>query len=229
MKLQDCLRDYHETHNYGAPEIATLLGITNEQFKTFKEKGITGNMMLFFEIAVFLADAGYIVDDYSDLSVVNRTTIDVLLYKKATIEDYLRETGFSRDSFVRNLRGSRPFSEKNQLRIEALNARFLSETKEPKELKPGLLKQKKETDYELIFNLILAVSANATSLEKVLDNYLAVSTEDERKILRDNLARTNFTLFASSNAIHRLSQKLNALCSEKALENYRLNQKKEGK
>jgi len=234
MKIEKCLADYWQVN----PDVPRLLQINQEQLKSYIEKGVVGNSMLFFKIAAVLETVGYVVDGYSNLPESNRTTIRILLSEKATIEDYLNETHLSRDAFGRNLRGSRFLGENGQRLIAKANAMFISgikseikksESGRNSGLKPETVFSAETINHDRVFNLIVAAAANAFTLEKELDNYLAVSTEGERKNLRDNLARTNFALFASSNVVHRLSQKLNALCSEKALENYRLNQKKGGK
>jgi len=224
MELKDCLREYARQE----PRAAKILQINNEQLRNYQEKGINGNVMLFFKAAALLEGAGYEVDGYSDLPKINRDTIYVLLSERATIEDYVQEMRISKDSFTRNLRGSRLLSEKWQQLIEAVNAKFMTATEtETQQPEVGLkIVDEMNLDYNLFFNLILTAAANANSLEKVLNNFLETSSEDYRLTLRDDLNRIGFPLFATSNAIHRISQKLGALCSEKALENYhqKLNQ-----
>ena len=226
MELKDCLREYARQE----PRAAKILQISNEQLKNYQEKGINGNVMLFFKGAASLEGAGYKVDGYSNLPKVNRDTVYVLLSERATIEVYVMMTGISKDSFTRNLRGSRLLSEKAQQLIEAVNAKFVTaETDETETQQPeaGLkIVDEMNFDYNLFFNLILTAAANANSLEKVLNDFLATSSEEYRLTLRDDLNRIGFPLFAASNALHRISQKLGALCSEKALENYhqKLNQ-----
>lgn len=222
MKVEECLRRFSDLN----PNAADLLGISKEQLRNYQERMVRANLTLFFRIADYLHNQGYKVDDYSNLPQENKTMISIILSGSATIEDYLQETNLGRDSFMRNLRGSRLLSAPGQGLIRRANEKFSSKvTAKGPEENLGTLKPEEdiETDFDLIYPLMLVALANSSVLEKLIGNYIKNSSDLDRVTLRDRLAASGFPIFTASNAVYRLSTKLNALCSERALEEYNNN------
>lgn len=222
MNIQEALRDYWLSQGDKA---LTSLAVSKKKLECIIEHGVGKNPFLFFSLATVLDEAGLKVDKFSDLPLPHREAIARLLFEKVTVEDYLAVTGWSRDTFLRYLKLSPGASRFATSAIDVANKKL--------EVKRGNIagsqvmpeKQTEQTkqSYRLVANLILVAAANAASLEDLLEDFIKSSTEKDRINLRDALSGSGFTLFAASNAIHRLSQRLNPLCSEKAFGNYKTN------
>jgi|GEM_PF-2743688 len=241
MDLQTCLADFWRSNPKTA---ADLLQISSEKLQDYIKNGVNKNVMLMFHLATILEIKGYTVDGFSNLPQVNRQTIVILLTKGATVDDYLQETSWQRDTFIRYLKNNRELSSRAIALLTAANDKFLATPCEEREQvvptpKPvdqitsreakvavtetDLLSEKSPTnqiDNQLIFNLILGAAANAKVLEGLLENFIKSSSKEDRIYLRDNLSLAGFSLFSISTLSHHLTNKLGALCSEKALENY---------
>lgn len=63
---------------------------------------------------------------------------------------------------------------------------------------------------------IITLSSILSRIEPGLDFFL-VSEPNVRKAFRESLEEKGFTIFKTSNALHRVTEKLNSLCSEKTL------------
>lgn len=243
MDLQTCLADFWRSFPKTA---ADSLQISGEKLQDYIKNGVNKNVMMMFHLATILEIKGYIIAGFSDLPQVNRQTIVILLTKGATVDDYLRETSWQRDTFIRYLKNNRELSSKAISLLTAANNKFLAipsdETEQvtftpkpvdkqtPVEVKavvtntdinlPPAKSLPNQIDYQLIFNLILVAAANATILEGELEKFIKSSSKEDRIHLRDALSLAGFSLFSTSTLSHLLTNKLGALCSEKALENY---------
>lgn len=243
MDLQTCLADFWQSNSKTA---ADSLQISNEKLQDYIRNGVNKNVLMMFHLATILEIKGYTIKGFSDLPQVNRQAIVILLTKGATVDDYLRETSWQRDTFIRYLKNTRELSNKAISLLTAANNKFLAIPSDETEqvdftLKPVDKQRPAETkvvvtntdtssapvkslpnkvDNQLVFNLILGMAANATALEGLLENFIKTSSKEERIHLRDALSLTGFSLFSSSTLSHHLTNKLSALCSEKALENF---------
>lgn len=222
MNIQEALRDYWLSQGDKA---LTSLAVSKKKLECIIEHGVGKNPFLFFSLATVLDEAGLKVDKFSDLPLPHREAITRLLFEKLTIEDYLAVTGWSRDTFLRYLKLSPGASKFATSGIDVANKKLEVKRGNIAELQGVPEKHIEQTKLScsLILNLILVAAANAASLEDLLEDFLKSSTEADRINLRDALSGAGFTLFATSNAIHRLSQRLNALCSKKAFDNYKTN------
>lgn len=232
MDIKECLRDFWLSKGDNA---IGLLKMKGQEIQHYVNNGIINNPFKFFKIATVLESNGYKVDNFSGLPKANREAIAAILAGKVTVEDYVREMNISRDSVLRYIKKSPGASANASQLIAAANLKLnvksvANEEDEVSEVefneKPvvnefGNKKEVVVINHTLVTNLILAISANCVALEEILINYLAESSESDRVYLRDALETKGFSIFTSSNSVFRLSQKLNALCSEKALTSYK--------
>lgn len=91
-------------------------------------------------------------------------------------------------------------------------------TEEKKQVK-GLFGRQEFSD-QIAVDLLHALGSSSTWLEKILDYYLQ-ATASKRQELRNQLGVDDRGMFRISNSVFRLAEKLNALCTEKSLENYK--------
>lgn len=228
MDIKLALQEFWRSQGDEAPN---LLSLKKKQLECYIEHGLGKNPFLFFRLARVLAEHGLTVDKFSDLPEANRHAIGLILDGHLTVENYMTQTGWSRDTMLRYLKMAPGSSSRGPQDIEkasvSLMERKLSQTSGGLIEKPAPKNEfsgKREVvviNHTLVTNLILAISANCVALEEILSNFLAESSESDRIYLRDALEVKGFSIFTSSNSVFRLSQKLNALCSEKALESYK--------
>ncbi|MFZ2310341.1 MAG: hypothetical protein WAW11_02245 [Patescibacteria group bacterium] len=228
MDIQAGLKEFWRSRG---DEALNLLSLKKKQLECYIEHGVGKNPFLFFRLARLLTEHGLTIDKFSDLPEANRHAIGLIIDGHLTVDDYMVQTGWSRDTVLRYLKMAPGSSSRGPRDIEKASAvlmeRKLGQTSDQSTEKPALKNEfsgKREVvviNHTLVTNLILAISANCVALEEILSNFLAESSESDRVYLRDALEMKGFSIFTSSNSVFRLSQKLNALCSEKALESYK--------
>jgi hypothetical protein len=243
MDIRACLKDFWLSKGDNAIGVLRMKG---QEIKHYIDNGIVNNPFKFFKIATILEGNGYKVDNFSDLPKANREAIAIILAGQVSIDDYVREASISRDSFLRYLKMS-PGASTNAPQLIAAatlnlqskgliieNAEKEESSSEVNEKPNHLIEFDKKSEgapekkdfvpasvnHDLVLNLIITMAANATLLDKILEDYLKNSSVQDRIAMRDVLSRTGFSVFQTSNLSHHLTNKLNALCSEKALENY---------
>lgn len=170
---------------------------------------------------------GYQIAELSSASKTIISLMEAISVGKATIDEARAASGYrENDSLYRVIFGKNGCS---PIVIDALENFVISCQQNPAlnylpkaeatSEKPEQLKSDKPGEF-VIANLIKAFDHTGLALLPFLESLINKSGADERQEIRNQLGEKGRGIFPISNNLFRISQLLNALCSEKAREGY---------
>lgn len=201
-------------------------------FGWFEGKAFASGVKLMKLREAFLA-AGYEFEEYTYMPESMLNLAFLVAHGKITDNDLKKFNFPNRDEMLRSFTSGRMISKDRIEFVGQLIAKEYAEAMREKEKlrEPFLILRNIQTEkVPVILHSAQELKRALTSIEYVIEKASdSIETLLHDKDERESLRKDNELMFKISNKFTQFSDKINALCSEKALERYLENQSKENK